>query len=351
MLDNDQKQTVEAGSTAIQAGGNVTITQSGLSYSDVQAIATDVYNANFYKLSSNAKEIARDRAEEITEEFLSKLQKEYPAGFEKAQDPDFQCALFTVQKEYARSGDKDLGALLVDLLVDRCKQNKRDILQIVLNESLNTAPKLTENQLAILAIIFLFKYTQNSTVVSIEKLGEYFDKYVKTFAAKLVKNLASYQHLQYSGCGSIEMGAFQLESVLSKTYQGIFLKGFDSNVLLEQEISIGSDANLLIPCLNDSSKLQINAMNKQMLEQLLESHGISNEERRKITALFDLGKMNDDEIKKKCIEIRPYMSDIFECWSVSAMKNFTLTSVGIAIGHANIKRLTGEFADLAIWIN
>jgi hypothetical protein len=28
-----------------------------------------------------------------------------------------------------------------------------------------------------------------------------------------------------------------------------------------------------------------------------------------------------------------------------------LTSVGISIGHANIKRLVGEFAKLSIWIN
>ncbi len=75
------------------------------------------------------------------------------------------------------------------------------------------------------------------------------------------------------------------------------------------------------------------------------------EDRAKIGALFDVEKMNDTEIKVKCIEIRPYMSGLFETWSESAIKNFTLTSVGIAIGHANIKRLVGEFADLSIWIN
>jgi uncharacterized protein YyaL (SSP411 family) len=74
-------------------------------------------------------------------------------------------------------------------------------------------------------------------------------------------------------------------------------------------------------------------------------------DRAKISELFDVGKMNDTEIKEKCIAVRPYMSGLFETWSESAMKNFTLTSVGIAIGHANIKRLVGEFANLSIWIN
>jgi hypothetical protein len=88
-----------------------------------------------------------------------------------------------------------------------------------------------------------------------------------------------------------------------------------------------------------------------MLDKNLEAHAITLEDRAKITALFDVGKMADAEIRDKCISIRTYMSDLFECWSGSSMKNFTLTSVGIAIGHANIKRLAGEFSNLSIWIN
>jgi hypothetical protein len=139
MLNKDQKQNVAEGSTAIQAGRDIIIT--GLNYNDVKNIALDVFKANFYELAGVAKEVARDRAEEITEAFLLKLKQENPDGFKKSDDPDFQYALFTVQKEYARNGDKELGDLLVDLLVDRSKQDQRDILQIVLNESLLTAPK------------------------------------------------------------------------------------------------------------------------------------------------------------------------------------------------------------------
>ena len=36
-------------------------------------------------------------------------------------DPDFQCSLFTVQKDFVKTGDKDLGDLPVDILVDRSK--------------------------------------------------------------------------------------------------------------------------------------------------------------------------------------------------------------------------------------
>jgi len=351
VLYNDQEQIVAEGSTAIQAGRDINITKSGLTYADVRNVALDVFRSNFYILAGVAKETAETRAVEITERFLSKLQNEYPTGLQKSHDPDFQYALFTVQKEYARNGDKDLGDLLVDLLVDRSKQVQRDILQIVLNESLCTAPKLTDNQLAALAMTFLFRYTQHNGLGNHKVLAEYFDKFVAPFVSKVVKNMACYQHLEFSGCGSIGIGTRHLESILGETYQGQFMLGFDEQEVTNRGVSIGSDNKFFMPCINDPSKLQICANNKAILETALRENAITAMDCKIIRELFDVGKMSDTEIKRKCIAIRPYMAELFETWSESAMKHFTLTSVGIAIGHANIKRLVGEFANLAIWIN
>lgn len=191
MLNKDQSQIASDRATAIQAGGNVTVNKVGLSYSEARDVALDVFRANYYELVGAAKETARARAEEITEEFFRKLVDENPTGLGKSQDPDFQHALLSVQREYARCGDKELGDLLVDLLVDRSKQDQRDILQIVLNESLITAPKLTEKHLASLAVIFLFKYTKNNTVGDHELLGQYLDRHVLPFSSKLERVMHS----------------------------------------------------------------------------------------------------------------------------------------------------------------
>jgi len=287
MLSKDQKQNASEGSTAIQAGGNVTITKTGLTYSEVRDVVLDVFRSNFYKLAGVAKETARLRAEEITEAFLTKLQHEYPTGLDKSYDPDFQYALFTVQKEYARNGDKDLGDLLVDLLVDRSKQEQREILQIVLNESLSTAPKLTESQLSALAVIFLFKYTQNYGIGNHKLLAEYLDRNVAPFVSKIVKNLACYQHLEFSGCGSISLGEITLESIFSTTYRGQFLKGFDKQEIMDRNISVGLDPRFFIPCLNDPSKMQVRANREELLVKAFDEHAIMSEDRAKIIELFN----------------------------------------------------------------
>ncbi|WP_324310651.1 LPO_1073/Vpar_1526 family protein [Geobacter sulfurreducens] len=351
MLNKDQNQEVGNSATAIQAGGSVTVINVGVTASEVMEIASNVSKAVFYELTGTAKETASIRVEEITEQVIKKLEMDYPAGLQKAIDPDFQYALFTVQKEYARSGDKDLGDLLVDLLVDRSKQEQRDILQIVLNESLATAPKLTDSHLAALAVIFLFKYTQNFGVGNHQLFGEFLDKHILPFVSKLTKNQAGYQHLEFTGCGSIGFGGQSLESILGTVYQGQFLKGFDKSEISNRPISVGFDPRFFIPCLNDPLKIQVRANSKENLEKFIEDQGVSSEDKARILELFDLGKMSESEIKEKIITIRPYMADVIETWTNSAMQSFTLTSVGMAIGHANIKRLIGEFANLSIWIN
>lgn len=276
MLNRDQAQNVAEGSTAIQAGRDVTVTNVGLTYADVRDVALDVFRANFYHLSATASTIAVTRAEEMTEKFFERLLKENPSGLSKANDPDFQYALLTAQREYARSGDKDLGDVLIDLLVDRSKQNERDILQIVLNESLTVVPKLTEGQLAILALVFLFRYTRDLTTLNPETLGKYFDTYASPFVAKAPSNNASYQHLEFTGCGAISMGEIHLEAILGDHYRGLFQQGFDARELSTRSIIIGSDNNgLFMRSFYDSTKLQLNAMSQEVLSSKFGEYNIS----------------------------------------------------------------------------
>jgi hypothetical protein len=344
-----QEQKVDNGGVAIQAAGNVIV--NGVSYSEVKQISLDVCRNYLEDFASKGRDKATARVEEITDKFLVRLKNENPDGFRKAEDPDFQYALLSVQKEYARSGDENLGDLLVDILVDRSKQDIRNILQIVLNESLFTAPKLTKEQLAALSIIFLFRYTQNHSISNFEKLGNYFDKHVLPIIESVVKNLACYQHLQYCGCGSMSTGSVSLERILKDYYQGLFVKGFDNDIIIDQKLDSERNKEFFITCLNDSTKIQVNALTINVLNGLLERKNVVTTDREKIIELFNSNRMSDPEIMEKCISCRPYISTLFDVWNNSQMKYFILTSVGIAIGHANLRRFLDEEIDLKIWIN
>lgn len=350
-MTESQDQTASDGSTALQAGRDLVV-NNGVSYTEARQISIDVFDANYLRLAGEAADIATARAIKITESFLDKLNKENPEGLQQAKEPGFQHALYTVQYQHARAGDHDLADLLVALLVDRTKQPARDIVQIVLDESLNTAPKLTEGHVANLTFSFLFKHTQNGNVGNHAMLGDYFDRFVLPLAPKFVKNPAAFQHMQFTGCGATNPIAHTLlGTVIGETYQGMFLKGFDVSDVESRGLSMSALPGMFIPCLNDPSKFQLSYRNVEDLDKKILQINATSDDAAKLKELFSLNKMSDDEIRTKCIEIRSYMAAVFDVWKDSDMKSFTLTSVGIAIAHANMKRVTGESASLSIWIN
>ena len=342
------KQIQKSGNESVNVQANNIVFQSGLSYSDVKEIAIDVYEKNFYRLSGIAADTARERAELITEKFLTTLQDKNPDGFAIAQDPDFQYALFTVQKEYAKTGDKDIGELLVDLLVERTKEEKRSLRQIAMNEALVIVPKLTNEQLSALTIVFTLKNTIFK-INNLEKLNNYIETRIAPFVQTITDDDTYYQHIVYTGCASISIGSISLERIFLTNYAGMFCKGFSAEELL----SVNPDANvnaILTHCLHNGELIQIAGLNDSAINTLALNRNISADMLNKLLELQHKATMNDKEVRDYLEKSNPCMAALFKYWSSTPLENMTLTSVGIAIGHANMRRITGDSSDLSIWI-
>lgn len=342
-------QTQRSGDSCINVQAE-TITVNGLTYKDVRDIALDVYHSNFHKLSGIARDIASQRAEEITDNFIAKLQTRNSAGIQLAQDPGMQHAIYTAQIEYAKNGDKELGEILVDILIDRSKECNRSLLQIVLNESLIVAPKLTKEQLNALSLVFSLKYTRSLTMNSLVALDHYLAHRIAPFTTLLSKNAACYQHLEFTGCGAVSLGEGHIEGIFSNTYSGVFTKGIPTSDL-QKFISIdpGIQSNF-IPCLRDSNLIQLNAADDEVLRSKLNNQGLSATLIENIINTYANYRLSKEEIKQDLISRNSCMVELLDVWDNSFMKNMTLTSVGIAIAHAYIRSINGDNDDLSIWI-
>ena len=348
--DIDLGQKAGDHSTNIQAH-QITIAQ-GPTLSEVKEIALEVFKTNFYSLAGDAADIARGRAEEITDKFLHELTQQNEEGFRQAKDPDFQYALFTVQKEYARTGDKELGDLLVDLLVDRTKQGQRSILQIVLNESLNVAPKLTADQLAMLSVVFIIKHTKNQNLYSLQALSDFLDKFLQPFVGQLTKNAVSARHLEFCGCAAVPpLIGFNIAPHFLQLYPGLFSRGFEPEELVKRTIALPSDSDMFIRCLHNANKMQLNATDETVIRTKATERKVSEPDIEKLIALNKEFLMPHTEVKEYLIRTMPYMETLFDVWEGSLLQQVTLTSVGMAIGHANVKKNVGGFTDLSIWVN
>ncbi len=355
MWNSSQEQSVTDGGIGAQAGRDNHI-HVGLSYGDVRQLVLDLVSQNFLRLAGDAADIAEKRITKITDNFLGQLQSQHPEGFKQAKDPDFQHALFTVQKEYARCGDNHLGDLLVDLLVDRTKHDSRTILQIVLNESLLVAPKLTRDQLATLSILFFLNYTVTDGLDGPESFYENLDKFLLPFLDDAKTTETSFRHLEYAGCGSFHpVSVFTgsvtpLENYFRRGYPGLFSKGLEAADVLAAGLAVPLDHQIFRKCMNDVDKIQVDAWTLRDLRRKAKDLGISNEDLAKLEKLQTKNLLANSEIKETLIKNRTYMEKFFR-ESNKNFPRFELTSVGIAIGHANVKKSVGEFTDLSIWIN
>lgn len=343
MFRISQKQKSGDNSYNIQ-GKNVSV---GVSYTEARQIAMDVFEANFYRISEMAANEAKERAEKFLDNYLSKLEADTSSVLTEIQNPDMQYSIFTAQKEFARTGDQELGDLLVQLLVDRTKEDKRSLIQVVLNESLEVAPKLMPDQMDVLSLVFLIKYTIYNGMESLQGLGFYIDKFIIPFTPNLNKKMSTYQHLEFASCGNISLSELKVESKFLNKYSGFFSKGLSE----EQLESIPENAkDMLIPCLHNVEKFQFSALNNEVLDGLLQQRSVSDEDKNRIKTLFQTERMTENEVKEYLLKLRPNLATLFDVWDNSSMKNMTLTSVGITIAHANIQRKIGEKFDLSIWI-
>lgn len=341
------KQEAGDQSVNLQAAGNIVV---GVTYEDVRQIALDVYKANAIELAATAKQVAVARAEEITDKFLEELKDKNPSAVSQASRPDFQIALLEAQRAYAKTGDKELATVLVDLLVNRTKQDPRSLREIVLAESLQVVPRLTIAQINTISTIFLLRSSQDRSIAKLEQLGQWYDRYLAPVVSSLSKSETLYRHLVYSNAATQELGAINIAGIFKQTYPGLFTRGFDI-VNMQDLIEKYPDLKSVFQDAPLEVRKMLPSVTPDLLRSVLRNVNVTDErDMERLIAAQKSDLMSDEDVLRKLIEIRKGYETLADVWDHSSLKAMTLTSVGIAIGHANFQRLSGDQAPLTIWI-
>ena len=349
---NDKVQKQEGGNSSTNLQGQSIVINQGISYSDAKDIALDVYKANYLQLSQDAAELARSRAEELTDDFLTKLKEQNEDAIGEISTPGMQSAIYEAQKHYAKTGDKDLESLLVDILVERASISERNIQQIVLDEALVVAGKLTTEQMDALTLNFIISKTQKHNLVNLDSLLNYLKAELIPFTKSLTSTSSCYEHLAYSGCGSVmEASTIKpIEEIFRSGYPALFSKGFDEDRFRSEVGDPLTYRPLIIRNFHSVNNIQLSCMNIDVLHHMAKENDISEENTNKLISLFNSTLMNTAEVKEYLAELVPEMKILFDLWSTSTISKFSLTTVGIAIAQANFRRRTKLKLDLGIWV-
>lgn len=336
----DEIQKQEAGDDSTNLQAQSIILHQGISYSDAKEIALDVYKHNFLQLSQDAAQVAQKLAKELTDNFFDKLKIENEAAIASMNKPSMQAALYDAQKQYAKTGDKDLEGLLVDILVERALTPERNIRQIVLDESLTVAAKLIAEQMDALTINFIVSQSMDESLTSLPAMKKYLQTHIVPFISNLSKNESCYEHLEYAGCGSIlEVNSLKkIEQLYQERYSVLFSKGI-SKEQLEKKIENHADyPDLFTSCLHDANLLQVDAVNVIALNGICEEQKIPDPIKQKATELFNSTLMSPLEVKHYLIRTTPGVEPLFDLWDDTQLSKLKLTPVGICIAQANLRK-------------
>jgi len=329
---------------------NIVVKQTGLSVVDVKEIAQSVFRENFPRLKEQAmieaKENVKLFVEDLDRKITARLSEE---EINKFRDPDVQYVLFEAIRITARKKSEELRKNLSALIVERVKNDDKDLKRIVYNEAIGTIGKLTVDQLKIITLCYLLRYTFYRGIKSCKSFNEYLNKRIKPFLGFKNTN-AEFQHIEYSGCGSIGIGAWNLINILRSQYSFLFLNLVEQSTIDALNISNKLKEDIFVLG-QQESKYFIKFKNKEDLEKYLKRQSLDTNLNDKLLQLYESHLKNNEEVKKKIIEETDLGKKLISLWENSNLEHLSLTSVGIVIAATYFEQITGEKINIDIWIN
>lgn len=102
--------------------------------------------------------------------------------------------------------------------------------------------------------------------------------------------------------------------------------------------------------MNDPSKSQLKAINKEVFVKAAQTSGLEEGQLTNVWNMFESTMWGGEDFLKNMEPHVPEIRKLVETWEKSGLARLTLTTVGIAIGYANLVRVGRLEADLGIWI-
>jgi hypothetical protein len=324
----------------------------------------DVFRENFAKLSQNAHRLAIERADEFTANYLTELHEREPQAVGNIEDPGVQSDILEAQAGFAKSGDKDLGEVLVDILVDRTARTDRTTATLALSAAVTTAQKLTGSQFAALSALFVFKQLRLFGATRPEQLYQRIAQCLTPLRDDMMRlSDSDVQYLAALGCITISMGSNSIHQILQTTYPGLFFEGIDVNTA-PQELSGApetgpesvinklKDTPAVARSLRDPTRFQIAAVDSEALDQIIERAGLQ-EYASVLHQTLTARPVNGETIIAELRTYSPPLGEIIDVYEAKSLPNCSNTAIGTAIAHANVRKATeGRFsAPLEVWLS
>ena len=165
----------------------------------------DLFKDNFPKLQALAKEIAEQRATELCNEILKKLENKQVKDFTPFTQPDVQFVLYEAQKNYARFGEKEVMKILTELVANRIQNDNKGHFKRIVDNAVVVACELSSAQLDCLSALFMLTKVCFSDIKTIKDLKTFFNYISSIFNLDNINYNQEISYLNFKGCLQLEL--------------------------------------------------------------------------------------------------------------------------------------------------
>ncbi|MCA0947368.1 hypothetical protein LCM08_20790 [Salipiger pacificus] len=350
-MSGNQKQNATDSSIAVQGGRDVTINQ-GITTEQMGEIL-GALSSHVDTLGGHAKAEIERRLGVLERSVLERFASDDTANKEAFSDPDFQAATLDAQKAFARSGDEDLKTVLVDLIAQRSKVSDRTRLSLTLNDAIQKVGVIPVADLNAMSVMFVFKNAHLAAAVSLHQVLLHLST-VAQCAMNFSSSQSALQYLLAHGCVTAGASvatypdAFEL---ISKVYPEAISKGVPRDTMQSSmpayDDLVSSGYVGVSEYDPDFDILHIGARD---LNRVLSQFGIFEDHSNFYSRLVKENLPSREEFIDVAEKNLPDIRNILDAYDAPMLRNSQLTSIGIALAHANIDSDLIKRADLSIWV-
>ena len=199
----------------------------------------------------------------------------------------------------------------------------------------------------IITSCLLLRYATQNTLTSLEAFEEYVKKFLFPFL-DFKDMFVDFQHIEYTGCGSIiGVGSWDLMKKIKDAYPQ-----FRHYVISSEDV-----ANLNLPNqvqsdlfeLNQESYLEFKLKERKLLDDYLAEQSIEN--KAKIQEKFSDSEREGDKNWTEFVNKSEAIQKALNAVQKTGIKSLNLTSVGTIIGTMYYEKITGDTISLEGWIS
>lgn len=320
----------------------------------------DAFALDVAKFTGEANSQALAMGRHLITEFVEQLAERAPGNISALGTADMQHAILNAQTSAAVTNNKELADTLVDILVDKSGAESRSFKGVVLTEALTVAGKLTTDQVNLLTALLILERTVVHDVQAIDVLLERLESRCQALYGKIPASNSALQYMAYTGVGDIERSTALLAGQISvadsivNIYDGLFTQGFTADELPEALIPFSDN----FPCtdlrISGQDRYRIPLPSSQTLEALDRQGALDplyQPHAEALKALITGKRVSREKFMDVADTDKPDLAKFIRELDEIAATTFELSSVGIAIGQANWRRLLPDDApDVDIWL-